>query len=81
MLRNLPSRLFASRPAYEPVEDDELLADPDREEDVQDTPQLDESPRRQFSWRDYAGFLLLGITMLWAWWVLHQPFTYLHQAI
>lgn len=68
MFRNLQSRLFASRPAYEPVEDDELLADPDREqEDVQATPQPDESPRRQFSWRDYAVFLLLGITMLWAW--------------
>lgn len=69
MIRSLSSRLFASRPAYEPVENenDELLADPDREEDVQDTPQLDEAPRKQFSWRDYSVFLLLGITMLWAW--------------
>ncbi|KAH8704162.1 nucleoside transporter-domain-containing protein [Talaromyces proteolyticus] len=66
MISSLLSRLLASRPAYEAVEDDESLADTEGQ-DVRDIPDSDDPPRNPFSWRIYAVFLLLGVTMLWAW--------------
>lgn len=80
MSRNLLSRVFPSSGAnseYEPVENDELLANAET-----DTTQLhnslleeereneeDGALKKPFSWHDYTVFLFLGVSMLWAWYV------------
>lgn len=45
-----------SSPIYEAIDDD-----PDNESTHQRAPKL------RFSWLEYSIFLLLGISMLWAW--------------
>ena len=86
MSRSLLSRVFSSStpadsraPEYVPVENDELLANADEvdaqqqhefgdgEEDEDDT-----VLKKPFSWHDYAVFLLLGVAMLWAWYVFDR---------
>lgn len=51
-------RWFGRRPSYEP-----LL----REENEQDEPTSTEHTQSAFSWLDYCIFLLVGVSMLWAW--------------
>ena len=45
-----------SSPIYEAIDDD-----PDNESTHQ------RAPKQRFSWLEYSIFLLLGISMLWAW--------------
>jgi len=51
-IRNALKKLL-SAPAYESINDDE-----DNQGKV---------PKQRFSWLEYSIFLLLGISMLWAW--------------
>jgi equilibrative nucleoside transporter 1/2/3 len=55
-------RVFGDTPdqAYEPLEGGSERPDGERIEDT---------GAQQFSWTDYSVFLLLGIAMLWAWYV------------
>ncbi len=59
--------------AYEPLDDGT------------ETPENRQRKHTQrFSWMEYAIFLLLGISMLWAWYIpptytLHTPFSYLQR--
>lgn len=56
-----------TEPAYEPVESNIDSEDEDVERPVYYLPEAHEEP---FSWLEYSIFLLLGIAMLWAWWVV-----------
>lgn len=52
-----------SSPAYEPLDDD-----PDINESRQ------RAPKQRFSWLEYNILLLLGISMLWAWYIFNLLF-------
>jgi solute carrier family 29 (equilibrative nucleoside transporter), member 1/2/3 len=82
MSRSLLSRVFPSStttdssPEYVPVENDELLANTDeadiqRRNDFEDEEEEEDDGalKKPFSWHDYTVFLLLGVAMLWAWYV------------
>jgi solute carrier family 29 (equilibrative nucleoside transporter), member 1/2/3 len=73
-LKSLPSMdrvtdLFHSDPAYERIQDDQH--DDDADSISSDTQADPDSP--PFSWIEYSIFLLLGVAMLWAWYVLRPP--------
>ena len=51
-LRNLIKKPL-SAPVYESIDDDEDNSG--------------KAPKQRFSWLEYSIFLLLGISMLWAW--------------
>lgn len=54
-------KLFSQRaPAYEPLEGGSVNADGER---------IDNYKKETFSWLEYSIFLLLGVAMLWAWYV------------
>jgi len=54
-------RTFRRSPSYEPLNDGPL------EERGSDT--IQQGKDNAFSWLDYSIFFLLGIAMLWAWYV------------
>lgn len=56
--------LFQGTPTYEPIQDERE----DDEEEVEEYVDESQSSAR-FSWVEYSIFLLLGIAMLWAWYV------------
>jgi solute carrier family 29 (equilibrative nucleoside transporter), member 1/2/3 len=60
--------LFKARetgPEYEPLsEEGQSRDDPALQQEQCDVP---------FSWSEYAIFTLLGVAMLWAWFVTHHP--------
>lgn len=69
-LKSLPSMdrvtdLFHSGSAYEPIQNDQH--DDDADSFSSDTQADPESP--PFLWIEYSIFLLLGVAMLWAWYV------------
>lgn len=48
--------------SYEPLEGGSERPDGER---------IELEVEQPFSWIDYSVFLLLGVAMLWAWWVQH----------
>lgn len=63
-------KLFSRRASYEPLED------------VADSRDIDEglsagtvTPAEKFSWIDFIIFLILGNSMLWAWYISGTPWT------
>jgi len=72
-MRDLFSRHNAEQ-EYEPIESS--ITANDLDEDVRrpvvfvPDPPMEEGP---FSWFEYSIFLLLGIAMLWAWYVVQFP--------
>jgi len=64
-------RRIAPRAAYEPLEDEEVNVNAREGRDALVTAD-EEAPRQKiapFSWMAYSVFLLLGVAMLWAWYV------------
>ncbi|KAH0840902.1 hypothetical protein FOPE_06584 [Fonsecaea pedrosoi] len=57
--------LFRSRQEYQPIRGDAERDD----ESIQDGSDEDVGIQTPFSWVEYAIFLLLGVAMLWAWFV------------
>jgi solute carrier family 29 (equilibrative nucleoside transporter), member 1/2/3 len=67
-LQSLPNmdrvkRLFRPQQPYEPIQDD---AHDDGESTAAGS-DVDEVQEQHFSWVEYFIFLLLGVSMLWAW--------------
>lgn len=57
---------------YEPLEHDELLGhttDETRHGSEESNIEDISSSKQIFSWHDYTVFLILGVAMLWAWYV------------
>lgn len=60
-------KLVAPRASYEPLRNDE--SNIGRREGARMTAEGDERPKTPFSWMTYSVFVLLGVAMLWAWYV------------
>lgn len=58
--------MFRPKPDYEPLHNDRERDDGSIQDDLEGDDTTSESP---FSWVEYSIFLLLGIAMLWAWYV------------
>ena len=61
-------QLLSGRTSYEPLEDETDARDID--DGLGDDAV---TPAAEFSWVEYTIFLLLGNSMLWAWYVFYPP--------
>jgi equilibrative nucleoside transporter 1/2/3 len=61
-------KLFLRRTSYEPLEDDAEPRDVD-DELTNESPDEPVPEATRFSWVDFIIFLLLGNSMLWAWYI------------
>lgn len=59
--------LVAPRASYEPLHNDE--SNVGRGGDARVSAEGEERPKAPFSWMTYSVFVLLGVAMLWAWYV------------
>lgn len=67
---------MAPVPEYEPLRDEAQIGELD-DDDVSISDGESIQPTSSFSWLEYSIFLLLGIAMLWAWYVF--PFSSTHR--
>lgn len=59
-MERIRNMFFRRTSAYEPLEGGSVDAEGER---------IDDFKKEPFSWLEYSIFLLLGVAMLWAWYV------------